>query len=124
MQLQNATTHARKVRRMHGTWGVSTVKVKSDFGKKSETPITNAGGFFMANELISDDAEHVASVGTSRGITLNLGNYESARIDVWMSLPVDVENVEKGYAVAAEFVEKKLEEERDRVAAALGLDNE
>ena len=52
-----------------------------------------------------------ASVRVSRGLTLNLGQYESARIDVEVMLPCGAAGVEEAYLKARDFCEAKIQEE-------------
>lgn len=54
-----------------------------------------------------------ATITVSSGITLNLGNYESLRIDVGISLPCKPtkKDVEDTYTKALQFVEEKLAEQ-------------
>lgn len=52
-----------------------------------------------------------AMVKCGAGVTRNMGNYESLRIDVAVTLPCRPEDVEETYAQAAEFVAQKLTEE-------------
>lgn len=51
----------------------------------------------------------MARVGFSSGMTLNLGNYESARLEVSISMPCDVSEVEETYEYCKRFVEEKGE---------------
>jgi hypothetical protein len=52
-----------------------------------------------------------ARVSVGMGLTLNLGNYESARIDVSLVVPCYCEETEEAYVYARDWVEKKLEAE-------------
>lgn len=45
------------------------------------------------------------------GVTINQGNYESARVDVSVSLPCYVEDLEHADEYARQFVEKRIVEE-------------
>lgn len=49
-------------------------------------------------------------VGFKMGYTKNLGNYESVRVEVSLTLPTYTENVEHAYKVAKEWADKKLTE--------------
>lgn len=57
----------------------------------------------MANDL--------ARVKHGMGITLNLGDYQSARVDVGIELPCKVEDKDKAFEEAATFSNDKLMEE-------------
>lgn len=56
-----------------------------------------------------------AEIGLTKGITLNLGNYEFARIDVTCKVPSYIEEVESAYEFANTFVEQKIEFEIKRI---------
>lgn len=58
-------------------------------------------------------AEALARVEFAVGATLNLGNYESARVDVKLTLPCpqDMESIDMTYAYAKEWAERKLNTE-------------
>lgn len=50
-------------------------------------------------------------VGVSIGTTLNMGDYESLRVDVWLTDTVaDNETVDKAYARVVKTVDKTLQE--------------
>ena len=55
-----------------------------------------------------------AQVGASAGLTINLGNYESARIDCWLSVPctADDKEIADTYEAVSEFVEGKVAAQR------------
>lgn len=61
-------------------------------------------------------------VGISKGATLNLGNYQSARIDFWMERVVNdnEHDITKAYAEMGEELDTLLEEEANSVGIALG----
>jgi hypothetical protein len=52
-----------------------------------------------------------AFIRVNAGKTLNLGNYESLRIDVSVTLPCLPENIEETYEQAAEFAFTKMLDE-------------
>lgn len=52
-----------------------------------------------------------ALVKCGAGVTRNMGNYESLRIDVAVTLPCHPDEVEATYSTAADFVAEKLAEE-------------
>lgn len=56
------------------------------------------------------DPSAIAVVGLSGSRTLNLGNYESAKVEVFIQLPVPVSNLEAGHKFCNEWVEAKLNE--------------
>jgi hypothetical protein len=61
-----------------------------------------------------------ATINVSSGITLNLGNYESLRVDVGITLPCKPtkKDVEDTYAKALQFVEEKLAEQVAEIRAS------
>jgi hypothetical protein len=58
-----------------------------------------------------------AKVGVNMGLTLNLGNFESARIDVSLSIPCYSEETDAAYLYAKDWVEKRLNTEVQSVRA-------
>ena len=66
----------------------------------------------------------VARVGVTYGATVNMGNYNSARVDVHVSVPCYVEDLDKAHKFAEEFASKKLQESliqlRDSSAKKVG----
>lgn len=52
-----------------------------------------------------------AFVRVSVGSTYNLGNFESLRIDVSVTMPCRVEDIDKTYLTASEYCAEKLQEE-------------
>lgn len=57
----------------------------------------------------------VANITYGKGETINMGNYESIRIYVQISLPCPIEEIEQAYLAAEEFVAVKLEEETNSI---------
>lgn len=53
----------------------------------------------------------VARIKRGYGLTLNLGNYESARFDVTLELPCHVEDIDAADEFARQWVEKRCEAE-------------
>ncbi len=62
-------------------------------------------------------AESLARVRFGAGLTINLGNFESARIDVQVELPCDVDGITEALEEATEFVHTRLAEEEARWGA-------
>lgn len=58
------------------------------------------------------DNEQPAFVKVGAGMTINLGNFESLRIDCSVTLPCHPENIDIAYETASEFVSKKIDEEQ------------
>ena len=55
------------------------------------------------------------SVAFGAGLTINIGNFESVRVDVRLELPCSPEEVNDAFGVCQEFVETKLAEQRDMI---------
>lgn len=56
-------------------------------------------------------AQTLCKVGTSSRMTLNMGNFESIQLEVSISLPSSLEEVEDCYLTAKQLVEKHLNTE-------------
>lgn len=62
----------------------------------------------------------VARIKRGYGLTMNLGNYESARFDVTLELPCHVEDVDAADEFARAWVEKRCEAEVAEVRGGNG----
>ena len=51
----------------------------------------------------------VASVGVKAGLTVNLGNYSSMRVDVSLDMPCYVTELDKVFDFSQEWVDARLE---------------
>ena len=51
----------------------------------------------------------MADIGFGLSYTHNLGDYKSTRVEISLSLPVPLDELEEGYAKAKEWVEGKLQ---------------
>jgi len=60
-----------------------------------------------------------AHVSVTLGLTLNLGDFESAKISVTCTLPAHIEELEEAYEAARDFAGKKLIEEKLNVDKSL-----
>lgn len=60
------------------------------------------------------DPSRMARIRFGAGLTINLGNYESARIDVQVEMPCDVDDLDSAFNDAAQFVSDRLSEEEAR----------
>ena len=54
--------------------------------------------------------QRFCSITVEGARTLNLGNYESAKIGVTLTVPCDSENIEAAYKWGTEWVSEKIEE--------------
>lgn len=93
----------------------SVVYVSKQIGSKN-----NPG-----EEVVEEDVVAVhqfvttpAEVEVAVALTMNLGNFESARLSVSLRLPCYKEEIEEAYAYAQAFVEDRVAKERDMVNAA------
>jgi hypothetical protein len=97
--------------RHEGSWGVRvTKKCKDKDGNRVEQTIMDKTGEIpMSNEMRTPNQ---AMAGLSRGLTLSLGNFETARADVWVAIPCNPDDaaLEAAYARGKAFCESKLEE--------------
>lgn len=59
-----------------------------------------------------------ATVSVKGGATINLGNYESARIDVMLSVPCYVEEIDEIFEKVKVWVDEKLAKEYQELKAA------
>jgi hypothetical protein len=59
-----------------------------------------------------------AEVLYEAGGTINMGNYESARVTVGIRVPCYREEIESAYVIAKDWVEKKLEAEVSEIRRA------
>ena len=81
------------------------------------------------DEVFKDTSEVVAVhefttrpavIKRNYGMTVSLGNYESARFDVGIEVPCYLEDVEKADQFAADFCEKRMKEEYNTVRSGSG----
>lgn len=63
----------------------------------------------MENKNIPEDK--LARVRFSTGMTINLGDYQSANVNISLELPSHEDEIETTYEKTAEFVQDKLYEE-------------
>lgn len=64
-----------------------------------------------------DEEIEVANVSIKKGLTINLGDYNSARIDVMVNLPCYVEEIETAAILAAEICDAELEDKSEGLRA-------
>lgn len=91
----------------------TTATVTKQFGKDSSkqevTEETIAVHTFVTQPAI---------VGLECGLTMNLGNYESARITVSISVPCYAEERDAAFIEACKWVEERIVKQRDAITAA------
>jgi hypothetical protein len=59
-------------------------------------------------KVIEEDGEKLAVVKVGLGMTINLGNYESARVDVGVELPCRLAEVPDAYGLAWAVAEREI----------------
>lgn len=84
-----------------------TRSVKKD-GKETET---GEEGVIAVHRFQTNPAE----VNVDYGITLNMGNYESAKINLSVRIPCYKEEIDEAYEFASAWVADRLERERDLI---------
>ena len=67
------------------------------------------------------DNEPIAQVKVGAGLTLNLGNFESLRIDCHVTIPCSRDDLDEAYDTASQFVSDKIQQEQ---SSWLGKGNE
>ena len=86
-------------------------------------PVLVTAGFTKEGRLLDEKSVHdtlevsdflvaPARVGLELGQTINLGNYESLRIAVSLSVPCYTEEVAEAYKFAAQFITDRIQSER------------
>ena len=58
-----------------------------------------------------EEGEQPAIVRFSAGLTINLGNFESLRIDCSVSIPCKPTDIEEAHRIASDFVAERVAEE-------------
>jgi hypothetical protein len=74
---------------------------------KEESEVVDVN--FIPGMAISPD--RLAKVKYSTGMTVNIGDYQSARVDVGIELPTDVEKLNPAYDAAVDFCSERLLDE-------------
>jgi hypothetical protein len=98
---------------------VKTVTVESSVKKNDEViSVTKPSTLKETTEI----KQHMGYVTVEGGVTKNLGDYNSARIGVTVSLPCQpsLEAAEKAYAQISKLVDKLMNEEYDKVMSTEG----
>jgi hypothetical protein len=100
-----------RMRRELGVW--ACVIILRNNKTKEEVFLKNECGAFPLPEEMRM-AEKTGSVGCSCGLTINMGNFESVRVDSWLTLPCTEETVEDVYGRCRAFVATKIEQESSK----------
>ena len=96
----------------------ATARYKANFGKVDE-PVTDGDEQGMEIEIdpFAVDGHKLSRVSYGYGLTLSLGEdtYEFARVDVKVSLPAYVEELDEALACAENMAKKHVEEQYKKV---------
>lgn len=94
--------------------------MKSEEVKISVNKMFKTGGKLVREETTEDvvfvaridENAAYSTVSSKKGATINMGNYSSANVSVFMSVPcpLDDEQVELAYEYVTNFVEGKMKE--------------
>jgi hypothetical protein len=93
----------------------STVYVNRTVGEANKMPETEGDEDVIAVHKFETEP---AVVSVDYTLTMNLGNYESARIGVSVHVPCYKEEIDDAYEFAQAWVEARVEKERNMVTAA------
>lgn len=85
--------------------GTTTVEKKTPVGVVQTEEVEK-----VASPLLSGTLNQNASVMIGASRTVNLGNYESAKISVAVTLPCEVSSISEIYEFGVTWVNKKMEE--------------
>lgn len=64
------------------------------------------------NDQVFSESDPPAYVKVSAGLTINMGNFESLRIDCSLTLPCKRGSIDKAHQTASDFVAGKISEEQ------------
>jgi hypothetical protein len=82
---------------------ITVITTRHFKGQSEETESEN----ILVNKFVTTPA----SVSVNLGTTINLGDFQSARVGVTVTVPCYVEELEGAYEFAKEFAEAKIEQE-------------
>jgi len=83
-------------------------------GERPEDPETSGEEQVLA---VHEFVTQPASVGVTVALTMNLGNYESARISVSLNMPCYKEEIDPTFSFVQKWVEQKVAHERELIDA-------
>ena len=92
--------------------------------KKAEGTVTKAHKDGSVEEAKTDlggvkSDKPLSTVNVSMGMTRNLGNYESLKITVGVTMPCEESDLNATYMVAKEWVDARINEVNEEVNASL-----
>lgn len=95
----------------------STVYVTKTVGPaKGLPPPSGEEDIIAIHQFVTEPA----IVGANIGLTLNLGNYNAARIDVFVKVPCYKEEIDEAYEFAQAWAEERIKKERDLIVGDRG----
>lgn len=87
--------------------------------KESGVTVSNNSSQVHLENPVAIDAQDLSSVYAKLGMTINLGNYESLRIDAGVSYPCSKEDIKEAYeeafALASEELFKRIEKVKNSI---------
>ncbi len=84
-------------------------------GEKAEGPPREKSEIIAVSKFVTEPAR----VQVDYGITINLGNFESARIGVAVSVPCYFEELDAAYKWAAKWAESRVLKEQEEIRKTL-----
>jgi hypothetical protein len=116
---ENGVVSCGKIRRELGSWGLIVVHKKSGKNGVEVIEVNECGTIPLEEDVRMPD--QMGSVGVSCGQTINMKNYESARVDCWVTLPCKESEMDTCYQRCLDFASGKVQaysakklEERDK----------
>lgn len=92
----------------------STVYVSKTIGTSRATKSSSEAEDVIAVHKFETEP---AKVTVDYALTINLGNYESAKIGVSVTIPCYMEEINSAYEFAQSWAEERLAKERDLITA-------
>ena len=89
----------------------STVHVSRTRGPKNSSVEDSDDSVIAVHKFETEPA----SVTVDYALTMNLGNYESAKLSVAVTVPCYKEEIDEAYDFASAWAEARLQEERKKV---------
>lgn len=96
-----------KIKREIGSWGLMVTHKTGGKTGREVIEVNECGTLPIPEEVRM--SEQMGSVGMSCGITINMKNFESARVDCWVTLPCKEEDMAAGYDRCYDFASKKVQ---------------
>lgn len=104
----NGVISTGRIRREMGSWGLCVVRKFGGKNGRESIEVNDCGTIPLSEEVRMADS--LGSVGVSCGLTINMKNFESARVDCWVTLPCKEEDMEECFQKCHEFAASKVSE--------------